>query len=75
MLQLEKNAIYALLLKVINLTLDSMSHVLKKTRLCHMRTRKGTNQPSHPRSLISAFIVRCLDSITLILSKSKHSRL
>ena len=24
---------------------------------------KGTDQPAHPRSLISAFIVRCLDSI------------
>ena len=24
---------------------------------------KGTDQPAHPRSLISAFVVRCLDSI------------
>ena len=24
---------------------------------------KGVDQPAHPRSLISAFIVRCLDSI------------
>ena len=25
---------------------------------------KGADQPGHPRSLISAFVVRCLDSIT-----------
>ena len=24
---------------------------------------KGADQPAHPRSLISAFVVRCLDSI------------
>ena len=26
---------------------------------------KGADQPAHPRSLISAFVVRCLDSISL----------
>ena len=29
----------------------------------------------HPHSLISAFVVRCLDSITSFLAKSKISRL
>ena len=37
--------------------------------------KKGADQPAHSCSLISAFVVRCLDSITPILSKSKLSRL
>ena len=36
---------------------------------------KGADQPAHPRSLISTFVVRCLDSIIPILAKSKMSRL
>ena len=36
---------------------------------------KGTYQPAHPRSLNGAFVVRCLDSITPILCKSKLPRL
>ena len=36
---------------------------------------KGADQPVHPRSLISAFAVRCLDSIMSILAKYKISRL
>ena len=36
---------------------------------------KGADQPAHPCSLISAFVVRCLDSIIAILVKSKISRL
>ena len=35
---------------------------------------KGTDQPAHPRSLISAFIVRCLDSIVAKRAKPKYSR-
>ena len=36
---------------------------------------KGTDQPAHPRSLISAFVVRCLDSIMSIFAIiSKLSR-
>ena len=34
---------------------------------------QGADQPAHPRSLISAFIVRCLDSIIPILAISKVS--
>ena len=34
---------------------------------------KGADQPVHPRSLISAFVVCCLDSITPILVKSRIS--
>ena len=36
---------------------------------------KGTDQPAHPRSLISAFVVRCLDSILPLVSISEISSL
>ena len=34
-------------------------------KMCHMSysNNKGADQPAHPRSLISTFVVRCLDSI------------
>ena len=36
---------------------------------------KGADQPAPPRSLISAFVVRCLDSIISLYYKAKISRL
>ena len=33
----------------------------------------GTDQPAHPRSLISAFVVRCLDSVMSLISVTKIS--
>ena len=36
---------------------------------------KGTDQPAHPRSLISDFIVRCLDSVMSLISVTKISSL
>ena len=36
---------------------------------------KGADQPAHPCSLISTFVVCCLDSIISIHAKSKISRL
>ena len=36
---------------------------------------KGADQPAHPRSLISAFVVRCLDSIIALDSIAEISRL
>ena len=36
---------------------------------------KGVDQPAHPRSLISAFIVRCLDSVMSLVSVTKISSL
>ena len=36
---------------------------------------KGTDQHAHPRSLINAFIIRCLDSIIPLVSISKISSL
>ena len=36
---------------------------------------KGADQPAHPRSLISTFVVRCLDSIIPLVSISEMSSL
>ena len=36
---------------------------------------KGADQPAHPRSLISTFVVQCLDSIMPLVSISEISRL
>ena len=36
---------------------------------------KGEDQPAHPRSLISAFVVRCLDSVMSVVSVTKISSL
>ena len=36
---------------------------------------KGADQPAHPHSLISAFVVRCLDSIIFLGSIAEISRL
>ena len=36
---------------------------------------KGADQPAHSRSLISAFVVRCLDSVMSLVSVTKISRL
>ena len=46
----------------------------KKTCLSYV-TNKDTDQPAHLRSLLSAFVVGCLDSIIPILAMSKLSRL
>ena len=32
---------------------------------------KGADQPAHPRSLISAFVVRCLDNVMSLVSVTK----
>ena len=36
---------------------------------------KGADQPAHPRSLISAFVVRCLDSVMSLVSVTEISSL
>ena len=33
--------------------------------------KKGADQPAHPRSLASVFVVRCLDSIIPLVSSSE----
>ena len=45
-----------------------------KTCLRSYANNKGADQPAHRRSLISAFVVCCLDSMTCILAISKVSR-
>ena len=47
----------------------------EKMCLMSFANNKGTDQPAHPRSLISAFIVRCLDSIISLDSIAEISRL
>ena len=37
--------------------------------------KKGSDQPVHPHSLISNFVVRCFDSIISIVAKNKVSSL
>ena len=45
-----------------------------ETCLMSYANNKGADQLSHPRSLISIFVVRCLDSMIYILPLSKVSR-
>ena len=47
----------------------------EKTCLMPYANNKGADQPAHPRSLISAFVVRCLDSVVPTLAKPKISSL
>ena len=48
---------------------------MRKRVLCHIRTTKGADQTAHPHSLISAFVVHCLDSIISLDSIAELSRL
>ena len=45
-----------------------------KTCLMPYANYKGADQPAHPLSLISTFVVRCLDSMICVLAISKVSR-
>ena len=45
-----------------------------KTCLMPYANNKGADQHAHPRSLISTFVVRCLDSMICILAISNNSR-
>ena len=48
-----------------------------REKMCLMSyaNNKGADQPAHPRSLISASVVRCLDSIISLDSIADISRL
>ena len=50
-----------------------MGQVMRKCVMSYANN-KGAHQPAHPRSLISTFVVRCLDSMICILAISKVSR-
>ena len=45
----------------------------EKTCLRWFANNKGANQPVHPRSLISAFVIRLLESIIYRLATSEIS--
>ena len=45
------------------------------TLIMSYANNKGADQPAHPRSLISAFVVHCLDSIVSLDSIAEISRL
>ena len=47
----------------------------EKTCLMSYANNIDTDQPAHPRSLISAFVVRCLDSVMSLVSVIKISSL
>ena len=64
---------YGELTKII-LTLSSNEPSHAKTCLMPYANNKGAYQPAHPRSLISTFVVRCLDSMICILAISKVLR-
>ena len=54
----------------------NMGQVMRKRVLCHTyANNKGADQPAHLRSLFSAFVVRCLDSIIPLISISEISSL
>ena len=45
----------------------------EKTCLMSYANNKGADKPAHPRSLISAFVVYCLDSVMCLVSVTKIS--
>ena len=47
----------------------------EKTCLMSCASNKGIDQPAHPHSLSSAFVVRCLDSVMSLVSIPKISSL
>ena len=51
-----------------------MSHIMRKPVMPY-GNNKGTDQPAHQHSLISAFVVRCLDCTIPLVSISKISSL
>ena len=46
------------------MVLLNLSHIMRKPVLSYANN-KGADQPPHLRSLISAFVVRCLDNMIL----------
>ena len=52
----------------------NLSHVMKKP-VYAVCVKKAADQPAHPRSLISAFVVRCLNSMIPLISVSEIASL
>ena len=59
----------------LNSQLISIEPGHEKMCLMSYANNKGADQPAHLRSLISAFVVRCLDSIISLDSIDEISRL
>ena len=59
-----------------NLSRICMGHVMRKPfyAVCEQHY-KGADQPGHPHSLISTFVVHCLDRIMPVVSISEISSL
>ena len=49
--------------------MSEKSHIMRKPV-----NKKGADQPAHSRSLISTFVVHCIDSIISLVSMYKISR-
>ena len=52
-----------------------MGLVMRKSGFVPCANSKGADQPAHPRSLISTFVVRSLDSMIPVVAMYKISRL
>ena len=52
-----------------------MSRAMWKMYLMPYANNKGADQTAHSRSLISAFVIRCLDSLIFLDSIAEISRL
>ena len=50
-----------------------MSHVMRKPVITYANNT-GADQPTHPRCLISIFVVHCLDSTIPLLAIAEISR-
>ena len=59
----------------ISFTTDSLEPGHEKMCLMSYANNKGADQPAHPCSLISAFVVRCLYSIISLESMAEISEL
>ena len=67
---------YNLKLYVLTIMLSRINEPRReKNMLLSYANNKAADQPAHPRSLISAFVVHCHDSIIHLLAKAEISRL
>ena len=50
-----------------------MGHIMRKPAFVIYVNNKGADQPAHPRSLISAIVVCCLDNNEILQLKVAHT--
>ena len=73
----EQNPLTSVLCQTLSMSQpESIISVPGRAKTCLMpyANNKGADQPAHPRSLISAFVVRSLDSIISLVSRFDISR-